>query len=187
MRPENGFRPSARRSAPRTWLLSGLAAACLLLAGAGPAAAQAVPACSALTMYGNAANTGLCKTLSPTTQNLWVCGLTTTDPDVHTTFNLATALHVTVRTPPGVPTCQGNSTLTGAWPNNLAIAAGQPAAVCNVGIQNYVNRLNAVPQMPAQAGQTACTTPFIAAMNAGRISQAVGQTYINTCNAQGCP
>src|SRR5262245_44667137 len=60
-----------------------------------PAAAQ-VPVCQALTLYGNAANTGLCKSLSPGTQNLWVCGLTTGVTDIHTTFNAATALHLTV-------------------------------------------------------------------------------------------
>lgn len=158
----------------------------LLMAGAAPASAQPVPVCEALTMYGNAVNTGLCRSLSPTTQNLWVCALTDSDPDVHTTFNLATALHVTVRTPPGVPTCQGNSTLTGHWPAALAIAGGQPAVICGVGIQNWVNRLNAVPQMPA-GGQTLCTAPFLAAGAAGRISQNTMQSYLNTCNAQACP
>ena len=67
--------------------------ALLLAADAGFAQ---VPTCEALTLYGNAANSGLCKTLSPATQNLWVCGMTTANPDVHTTFNAATALHVTV-------------------------------------------------------------------------------------------
>lgn len=156
-----------------------------LLLAAAPCLAQ-VPVCDALTMYGNAANSGLCRTLSPTNQNLWVCGLTDNDPDVHTTFNVATALHVTVRTPPGVPTCQGNSILAGNWPGALAIAGGQPAMVCNVGIQNWVNRLNAVPQVPPGA-TTACRAGFLAANAAGRISVQVMNSYLMTCNAQNCP
>lgn len=146
-----------------------------------------VPTCQALTLYGNAVNSGLCKSLSPTTQNLWVCALTDTNPDVHTTFNAVTALHVTVRQPPVNPTCQGNSTLAGAWPAALAIGAGQPNALCGVNIQNWVNRLNAVAQMAPVPPQTACTAPFMAAGGAGRISPAVMNSYLGTCAAQACP
>lgn len=171
----------SRRPRPLAALLTAL----VLLLAATASVAQ-VPTCSALTLYGNAANSGLCKTLSPTTQNLWVCGLTTADPDVHTTFNAATALHVTVRTPPGIPTCQGNSTLGGNWPGALIIAVGQPTHVCNVGIQSWVDRLNAVPQVPA-GGTTACRAGFLAAGAAGKLSQATMQTYLNTCALQACP
>lgn len=145
-----------------------------------------VPTCDALTLYGNAANSGLCKSLSPATQNLWVCDLTGADPDVHTTFNAATALHITVRTPPGIPTCEGLSLLAGHWPAALTIAAGQPGVLCNVPIQPWVDRLNAVPQVPA-GGTTACRAGFLAAGAAGRITQATMQSYLLTCAAQQCP
>ena len=75
-------------------------AATAALAAATSAAAQAVPTCSALSLYANAARTGLCRSLSPTTQNLWVCELSGANPDVHTTFNAANALHITVRQAP---------------------------------------------------------------------------------------
>ncbi|HWU52355.1 MAG TPA: hypothetical protein VN153_06010, partial [Tahibacter sp.] len=88
-----------------------LAALALLLAA--PLCHAQVPVCDALTLYGNAVNSGLCRSLSPTTQNLWVCELSGVNPDVHTTFNAATALHVTVRTDVNPPSCQGNSTLAG--------------------------------------------------------------------------
>lgn len=157
-----------------------------ILAGTQPAAAQNVPVCDALTLYGNAALERLCKSLSPTTQNLWVCGLTDTATDVHTTFNLGTALHITVRTPRANPTCQGNANLTGHWPNNLAIAANQPNNICNVDIQNWVNRLNAVNRLPA-GNQTLCTAPFIEAVNRQILDHGLAQTYINTCRQQNCP
>ncbi|MCP4687788.1 MAG: hypothetical protein GY859_07040 [Desulfobacterales bacterium] len=151
-----------------------------------PASAQ-VPTCEALTLYGNAVNQGLCKSLSPGAQNLWVCALTNTDPDIHTTFNAATALHVTVRTPPGIPTCQGNSTLAGNWPGALAIQGGQPNAVCNVNIPNYVRRLNAVPRMAQNGGQSFCRTAFLAAGANLKISQAVMASYLTLCNNNACP
>lgn len=161
------------------------AALAALLLGAGAASAQ-VPICDALTLYGNAANSGLCTSLSPTTQNLWVCAMTTGVTDVHTTFNAATAFHITVRINPAPPNCEGNSYLTGNWPGGLARQAGQPLMVCGVNIDNYVARLNAVPQVPP-GGTTNCRAGFIAAGAAGRISQATMQSYLNTCAAQACP
>lgn len=165
--------------------------AALVLLFLAPLCQAQVATCDALTLYGNAANSGLCRDLSPTTQNLWVCELSGVNPDVHTTFNVATALHVTVRTGANPPTCQGNSILAGNWPpaggvGGLTIAAGQPANVCNVSITNWVARLNAVPQVPA-GGATACRAGFLAALAAGRLSNAVAQSYLNTCNAQACP
>ncbi len=67
-------------------------AATAALAAATSAEAQAVPTCSALSLYANAARTGLCRSLSPTTQNLWVCELSGANPDVHITFNAGNAL-----------------------------------------------------------------------------------------------
>lgn len=162
----------------------GLGMLLTLLAYASSAAAQ-VPTCEALSLYGNAFNQGLCKSLSPTTQNLWVCGLTDGATDVHTTFNAANPLHITVRINPGAPTCQGNSTLTGNWPGALAIAAGQPALICGVNVQTRVDRLNAVNQLPAGAS-TLCRAGFLAAL-AGGADAALMQTYLNTCVATGCP
>lgn len=66
----------------------------------------------ALLLYGNAVNSGLCKSLSPTTQNLWVCELTSSEPDIHLTFNASTNLPITVRSLAGTPTqCEGRSDL----------------------------------------------------------------------------
>jgi hypothetical protein len=167
----------------RTVATSLLFVALLLAADTGLAQ---VPTCDALTLYGNAANSRLCKSLSSATQNLWVCELTTASPDVHTSFNAGTALHVTVRIPPGTPTCQGLSTLAGNWPAALAIALGEPVAICGVQIQPWVDRLNAVPQVAA-GGTTACRAGFLAAGAAGRISQSTMQSYLNVCAAQNCP
>lgn len=125
-------------------------------------------ACNRVLMYGNAAASGLCRSLSPASQNLWVCELSAS-PDIHTTFNNATALHLTVRS----PSCEGNSYLQNNWPN-LARQQGQPQTVCGVSVDNYVARLNAVPQTYGTATQA-----FTAAQNAGRITPAVATSYIN--------
>jgi hypothetical protein len=61
-----------------------------LVVVAQPARAQPVNTCEAITLYGNAANQGLCKSLSPGTQNHWVCDLTAGNPDIHLTFNANT-------------------------------------------------------------------------------------------------
>ena len=168
-------------------------AAAATLTAAFPARAQGpVPVCDGLSLYANGALTGLCKSLSPTTQNLWVCGLTDEVTDVHTTFNLATAMHVTVRINPGAPTCQGNSTLTGTYPsvvgNMLRRAAGQPQMVCGVDVDRYIQRLIAVPQLPAAPGQNRVQTAILNAQAAGRVTAPVAQTYINMAapNAQNC-
>lgn len=155
-----------------------------LCAFVSPAAAQ-VPTCEALSLYGNAFNQKLCKSLSPTTQNLWVCGLTSGATDVHTTFNAGNPLHITVRVNPGAPTCQANSVLAGNWPGHLAIAAGQPAMVCNVNVQTRVDRLNAVDQLAA-GGSTLCRAGFLAALANGG-NQALMQSYLDTCAAMACP
>ena len=159
------------------WLMQSAAAFCQ---------AAPVPVCDALTLYGNAANSGLCKSLS--TSAHWVCELANNNPDIHSTFNAATALHITVNTPP--PTvCNGLSTLTGTWNaagGALAIAAGQPNVVCNVSIQNYVDRFNAQPRLPAGAA-SACLTAFNAALGNGRITPAVQGFYAALCVANACP
>lgn len=134
--------------------------------------AFAVTTCEALTLYGNAVVTGLCRTLSPGTQNLWVCGLTDANPDVHSTFNRATPLHITVRT----TVCEGASVLAGAWPNALTLAAAQPVNICNVNVQNYVARLNAVPETYG------CQASFVQAQALGRITPAIATSYIDLCN-----
>ncbi|MFK0732177.1 MAG: hypothetical protein ACFKPT_10165 [Gloeotrichia echinulata GP01] len=148
-----------------------------------PSALAQVPICDALTLYGNAAAQGLCKSLSPTTQTSWVCGLTNTDPDVHTTFNATTDLHFTVRTPPGVPTCEGKSLLTGEWNaqlRQLKFQDKQPQTVCKVNLVSYLARLNAVVR---QAG---CQNAFTNAQAARRITPAVADSYINRCRANNC-
>lgn len=138
---------------------------------AGQTLAQ-VAKCQALTLYGNAAQTGLCKSLS--TGNHWVCALAD-NPDIHLTLNNATALHITVRT----PACEGNAYLAGAWPANLTLAAGQPTVICGVNVQNYVARLNAQPQ---SAAPPTCQTSFVNAQAANRIDPATATFYVNNCN-----
>lgn len=147
-----------------------------------PALGQAVPTCQALTLYGNAALAGVCTRLSPATQNLWVCELANT-PDVHTTFNATTALHVTVRD----TSCQGRSDLTGTFPGALAIGAGQPAAICGVSVQAWVAGLNAVPQVPAGTTGKVCLQPFLDAWEGGSLSPGDAQSYMNVCKSLNCP
>jgi hypothetical protein len=175
----------------KTYRAIAAATAAAALVSGSPAWAQGpVPICDALSLYANGARTGLCRSLSPTTQNLWVCELTTQNPDVHTTFNAVTALHITVRTPRGNPTCQGNSVLTGTYPsiaaNMLRRVAGQPQVVCNVDVDNYIQRLIAVPQLAPAAGQNRVQTAILNAQAAGRVTAAVAGTYIATAAANGC-
>jgi hypothetical protein len=151
------------------------------------AEAQAVPTCSALSLYVNAARTGLCHSLSPTTQNLWVCELSAANPDVHTTFNAGNPLHITVRQAPQPGGCQGNANFTGNYPGALAFPGGGGGPICNVNIQSYRDRLNAVPQLAAVHGQTLVQTGALAAVAANRLTAAVAQTYINTAAHQHCP
>jgi hypothetical protein len=159
-----------------------------LFAGA-PAHAQ-VAICDALSLYANGARTGLCKDLSPTTQNLWVCELTTANPDIHLTFNANTALHITVRTPRGAPTCQGNSTLAGSFPsvqnNPLARAAQQPQIVCSVDVDNYISRLIAVPELAAAHNQNRVQTAILNALAAGKVNQATANSYMATAVNNNC-
>ncbi|UUX49131.1 hypothetical protein NUH88_17215 [Nisaea acidiphila] len=165
-----------------------LAGRCLLataLLSASPLPALAVTDCEALTLYGNAMNQRLCRTLSPTTQNLWVCGLTTGATDVHITFNRNTPLHLTVRVNPGNPTCQGNTPIGGAFPGAMTMP-GAPAQICGVNTQNWLNRLNAVAQMPAGA-HTLCRAPFIAMIGSGRMTPGDAQTYLNQCDNGNAP
>ncbi|WP_223787357.1 hypothetical protein [Marinicella meishanensis] len=153
----------------------------------GPTAQAQVATCDALNLYGNAVREGLCKGLSPGNQNLWVCDLTGGSPDIHTTFNAVTNLHVTVRHNPAPPNCQGQSQLTGLWPAGLAIMAGQPGMVCQVNIQNYVNRLNAVAQAAPMLGQTLCRSSFLRAQAAGKLSPTNTAQYLANCAANACP
>jgi hypothetical protein len=145
-------------------------------------AGAAVSTCQALSLYANAANTGLCKSVSPTTQNLWVCELAQS-PDVHLTFNAGTNLHVTVRKLS--PACEGLAQFNGAFPGGLTLA--QPHTICGVNVADYVPRLNAVPQLAAAPNQTLVKTAILAAKNRGRVTDAVAQTYIATATHQGCP
>ncbi|MFL6843620.1 MAG: hypothetical protein ACJ8ER_01925 [Allosphingosinicella sp.] len=169
--------------------ITAAAAAAALFVGA-PGRAQ-VPVCDGLSLYANGVDSRLCKSLSPTTQNLWVCALTDGATDVHATFNAGTALHITVRINPGAPACQGHSNLAGSYPViglpiTLQLAPGQPQVICGVNVGNYVQRLAAVPRMAPNHGQNRVQTPMLDAMHAGRVTQALGQTYINTANAQHC-
>ncbi|NEI51799.1 hypothetical protein GR217_29565 [Rhizobium leguminosarum] len=130
----------------------------------------------ALTLYGNAALSGLCRHLGINKQ--WVCELSD-DPDIDLTFNAATALHITVRT----PTCEGNSVLDGEWPANFGIATGQPKKVCNVEIyKNYVDRLNAQPEIIPE-----CENSFQAAFLMHRINAQTAKFYIQQCMANPAP
>lgn len=172
-------RPMRRRSR----LTAALVAISALLA-AGAARAQ-VPVCEALTMYGNAVNTGVCQSLSPATQTHWVCGLAGPDPDIHTTFNATTPLHITVRVPQ--PACEGNSTLGGNWPGHLVIAQGQPRTICNNGLQAWVTQLNGVPGVARIGQQSFCVSAFLTAIDNGTISYADAQTYIDQCRRRACP
>ncbi|WP_298691605.1 hypothetical protein [uncultured Sphingomonas sp.] len=161
-------------------------AATAALAAATSAEAQAVPTCSALSLYANAARTGLCRSLSPTTQNLWVCELSGANPDVHITFNAGNALHITVRQAPQPGGCDQHTNFTGNYPGGLALAGGG-APICNVNIRNYRDRLNAVQQLQAVHGQTLVQAAALAAVAASRLTPAVAQTYINTAANQHCP
>ncbi len=146
------------------------------------AAAQAVPVCEALTLYGNAAASGLCKSLSPGNQNQKVCELSL-NPDIHMTFNAGTRLHFTVRT----PRCDRRSNLTGTWPNHLALAPNQPASICNVNVANYIHRLNAVPRLAAAPPNGLAVTAFNAAVQKRRLNQQAAQLYIDLAGQWNCP
>lgn len=159
------------------------------------AALANVPTCDALTLYSSAVNTRLCRSISPANQNLWVCELSD-NPDIHTTFNAATALHVTVRinnTIAPQQNCQGNSILNGTWnaynnaPGQIVIAAGQPNTICNVNITNYINRLNAVPAAPRGNAPSNCAAGFMDANATGYLSAGVAAGYINLCQRNNCP
>ncbi|QND33877.1 hypothetical protein HB772_17730 [Sinorhizobium meliloti] len=129
----------------------------------------------ALSLYGNAALTGLCRHLGINRQ--WVCELSDS-PDIHLTFNAGTALHITVRT----PSCEGNSVFDGEWPGNLKIAPGQPDTVCNVKIYDekeggdYVDRLNALPEIFSE-----CRDSFQEAFFMNRLNARTANFYIQQC------
>ncbi|MGO6846626.1 hypothetical protein [Rhizobium ruizarguesonis] len=134
----------------------------------------------ALTLYGNAALTGLCRHLS--TNRLWVCELSD-NPDIHLTFNADTALHITVRT----PSCEGNSVLDGEWPDNLKLAPGQPEKVCNVKIYDekegdYLDRLNALPEIISE-----CRDSFQEAFAMNRLNARTADFYIQQCKRNPAP
>ncbi|MGY4364235.1 hypothetical protein ACVW1A_000300 [Bradyrhizobium sp. LB1.3] len=151
----------------------------LILAGAAAlafttSASAVAPICDALTLYGSAANSGLCKGLGM--GNHWVCELTQKNPDIHLTFNETTELHITVRQ----PNCEAKSDLTGAWNAEGHTLNGQPSMTCNVNVQNYVDRLNAQPGMEG-AGRRACIAAFSTAASNGRISFEAQSFFINPC------
>lgn len=174
-----GFRSFPHRRLSGAHTAAPLLLAMGLMAVSVPAQAKDVPTCNALNLYGAAATSGLCRSLSSGTQNLWVCALTDANPDVHTTFNATTPFHITVRT----PTCDKNSTLQGEWPK-LSLAPKQESVICNVNVQNYIDRLNAVPPVTPTGTQTKCQAGFMAALNAGKISQAIADSYLKLCATQ---
>lgn len=137
-----------------------------------------VKICDALKLYGNAAVAGgLCRALS--TNNLWVCEITGAvgnNPDVHLTFNAATELHVTVRT----PTCEGNAYVQGTMGHFTWVGAA-PAPLCNVVVTNYLARLNAVPvTFPT------CIGGFNKALSDGKINAATQNFYATQCRTNKC-
>lgn len=158
----------------------------MLAGAAGVSTARAqVPTCDALRLYGNAAESGLCRQLTPAGQQHLVCELAD-HPDIHLTFNDRTALHVTVREQGGNRNCEGNSYLTGMWPASLGIRAGDPNTVCGVGIQQWVDQLNNVGVAQPSGKQTPCTAAFIAAGNTGNISQKQVSDYKQLCGRYRC-
>jgi len=169
----------------------------LAFVDASPAAA--VPVCEALRLYASATESGLCKSLSPAGQNLQVCELSGTNPDIHTTFNAQTPLHITVRVPEPVgvrqaaarrpapgghgaaaagKACEGNATFNGNWPGRLGLQ--QNAAICGVNVQSYLARLNAVPDAGAPI------EAFTALQTRGRLSAATANGYISLSRKNNC-
>jgi hypothetical protein len=126
---------------------------------------------SALRLYGNAVNSRLCKRLSPANQNLWVCELTGSNPDIHLTFNDKTNLHITVRR----PGCEGKAWIVGNWPRGLVLNQHEPREICKVNVVNYVKRLNDVRE------ERGCKEAFLEAKNRGRIDESVANSYIERC------
>ena len=166
--------------------------------------AAAVPVCEALRLYASASASGLCKSLSPASQNLQVCELSSANPDIHTTFNEATPLHITVRVPkaaepkavgvrqaaarrpaPGgrgalgeESACEGNATFNGNWPGRLGLQKN--AAICGVNVQSYLARLNAVHD----AGDPIAA--FTELQTKGKLSAAVANGYITLAKKNNC-
>jgi hypothetical protein len=158
----------------------------LIAANPGVSLAQTVPICDALTLYGNARADGTCRSLS--TNNLWVCELTTADMDVHSTFNATTNFHITVRQGSN---CEGLAYLAGTWPANQGVGlafsnAQQPRTICSVNVQGYIDRFNGTTRTPA-GGTTFCQAAFVKAQNAGKISNQQATFYIGLCTNNQCP
>ncbi|WP_019832542.1 hypothetical protein [Sphingomonas sp. PR090111-T3T-6A] len=151
-------------------------AAAVALAAAIPASAQ-VTMCDALALYGNATANGDCLSLSPTSQNLWVCGLQAAPNDVHLTFNASTPLHLTVRIT--APACEGNTQINGTFPGHMTLASTK--AICGVAVGPILTRLNAIPQLPS-SGKTPGSVvrgAFIVALEHGRTDPSTAQGYID--------
>lgn len=146
-------------------------------------AQAAVPTMDALTLYGNAVDGGLCKSISPSTQTLWVCELSQ-NPDIHITFNRGTDLHLTVRMTSAYGTqCDRNSYLDGGWPGHLIIRTGEPAAICNINVQSWVDRLNSATSKSGVVIPN-CKNSFVQAQTDLRISATVANGYINRCEGR---
>ncbi|MDO8065266.1 MULTISPECIES: hypothetical protein [unclassified Janthinobacterium] len=159
-----------------------------LLSASASALAQTPNRCPSLAFYGNAAASGLCKSLSPATQNLQVCELTAAQPDVHLTFGLLpngvnppTPLHLTVRTQANNCEQATNIVRNAAG----AFVAQNNALLCGVNPVSYVQRMNAQAIVPGANGQSACRTAFINAQAGGKLTPAVAQSYLNACNTGG--
>ncbi|MEF2265622.1 hypothetical protein JAB6_20970 [Janthinobacterium sp. HH104] len=159
-----------------------------LLSASSCALAQVPNRCPSLAFYGNAATSGLCKSLSPATQNLQVCELTAAQPDVHLTFGLQpngvnppVPLHLTVRTQANNCEQATNIVQNAAG----AFVAQSNALLCGVDPVTYVQRMNAQTIVPGSNGQSACRTAFINAQTGGKLTPAVAQGYLNACNTGG--
>ena len=122
--------------------------ACALLAAS--AKAQ-VDRCTALTFYGNAVNSGLCRNLSPAGQNLQVCELSAGQPDIHLTFSNAAigdvSLHFTVTNQAGCVAdvgvaCNAANTASGF---TAALLAGRITQALNGGYQGACAHAPACP------------------------------------------
>lgn len=156
------------------WIAAGAAVAAL--AANTPASAQ-VSMCDALALYGNATANGTCLSLSPTSQNLWVCGLQNPPNDVHITFNASTPLHLTVRIT--APACEGNVQINGTFPGHLTLASNN--AICGVAVGPFLTALNNVPQQ-APVGKSPGSVvrgAFVVALENGHTDPSTAQGYID--------
>jgi hypothetical protein len=160
----------------RTYLVRVLAvfsAPVFSFVNASPVSAN-VNKCQVMHLYASALYSGRCVHISPTTQTLWVCDLPQAT-DVHTTFNLHTAFHLTLR----LRNCEDNTEFGGTWPSHLTV---QKQRMCNMNVHQYVDQLNAVHVLEKNA-----KSAFTKAVKDGKFhNPGEGQGWINLAEREGC-